>query len=495
MHEAVAGKSTKHKAVIMLSILSGVFLAALDNTIVSTALPKIVASLSGVELFSWVISSYLLTTTATVIIYGKLSDIYGRKKMFLLGIIIFLAGSVLSGLSQDIIELIIFRAIQGIGGGAIMVTAFTIIADIFPPAERGRWQGVISVTFGLAAVMGPLLGGFITDAISWHWIFFINIPIGILTMAALSKFLPNVRHRGGPIDYKGSFFLVAAITSLMLGLFIGGIYFVWISLPVLALFAISAAMLFIFVGVEKKADDPVLSPSMFRNRILLVSVSVMFLTTMTFFAVTIFIPLFLQAVMGHSATSSGIMMLPMVFTNVLSSAVAGQLISRTGKYKAIGIAGIFIAFIGMCMLSFISADSLLLMAGIALFGAGLGVLPPVLVISVQSSVEYSRIGTATASLQFFRNMGGLLGISIFGSIMIYLILGNPLAAGLRPGDLQLLLNTGDMTGLAAQNALALKAALTSSLGYIFAVSAVIMLASLALAFFLKEIPLRKSHKA
>jgi EmrB/QacA subfamily drug resistance transporter len=480
----------------MLSVLSGVFLASLDQTIVSTALPKIVASLSGIEFYSWVVSAYLLTSTATVIIYGKLSDIYGRKRLFILGIIIFLAGSAMSGLSQNIFELIIFRALQGIGGGAIMVNAISIIADLFPPAERGKWQGATGLVFGLSSVIGPLLGGFITDAISWHWIFFINIPIGIFSIFVLSRFLPSVSPVNETIDFRGSAVLIVAITVTMLALLTGGVHYPWLSAPILGMLAFSALMFYTFARIESGAKHPVLPPSIFRNRIFLVSIVVIFITSMVMLGSVIFIPLYFQAALGKSATVSGIMMLPLVFFMVASSAVSGQIISRSGRYKPVAIVGMLLATAGLFLLSFISPSTpdAQLLAGMAILGTGLGTSFPVFTIAVQNSVEHSKVGTATASMQFFRNMGGLIGTSLFGSLIIFLIIGNPLIAGMSVHDLENLLETGSLPDSGGSTGIdAVKSAFSSSLSVIFLISAVLSLIAFIVSLFLKEIPLRKTN--
>ncbi len=487
---------TKSKLVIMLSVLSGLSLAALDQTIVSTSLPKIVESLGGIHLLSWVVSSYLLASTATIIIYGKLSDIYGRKPLFILGIAIFLFGSVLCGFSKNILELIVFRAIQGIGGGAIMVNSLAIIGDLFSPAERGKWQGLIGAVWGFASITGPPLGGFLTDYASWHWVFFINVPIGFVSMAILSKFLPATKGRGiKNIDYAGSAVLVAAITSLMLGLLVGGNYYPWFSFQTIGLFASSLALFLLFKKVEGRAKEPVLHFELFKNRIFTVSVITAFITSVGMFGAITFMPVFVQGALGETATSSGIIMIPMTVSSIIASTIAGQLISRTGKYKMLAVAGMAIATLGMALLSIagINTTHTELIVDMVLVGTGIGITFPLFLIVVQNTFDHSKLGVVTASLQFFRSMGGLFGVTIFGTIMVILLNGQLAGAGVSVKNPDSLFDSSLLSTLTTDQLLSLRSALSFSINRLFLIASVIMAVGLLLTFLLPEIPLRKTR--
>lgn len=483
--------STRQKIPIMLAVMSGMLLAALDQTIVSTALPRIVSELHGLKELSWVVTAYLLTSTISVPISGKLSDIYGRKKMFLSAIFIFVAGSALSGLSQNMTELIAFRAIQGVGAGMLMSTAFAVIGDLFTPAERGRWQGIIGGVFGLASVIGPLLGGYLTDHASWRWNFYINVPVGILAFFMITSFMPHIdpsknRQR---IDYWGAALLSGGLASLLLGFVWGGNQYAWASWQVIGIFAAAAAMLTSFALVEHyHAKDPILPLDLFKNPIFSLSMLIVFLIGVAMFGAILYLPLFAQDVLGRTATNSGLIMTPMVLSLVVSSIFIGQFVSRTGRYKIPAIFGMAAVTGGMLWLSTMGIHTTngQFTLHMILLGIGLGFGMPIFNLIVQNAFPHSRLGIATSSVQLFRSVGATVGVAVMGSI-----LNNRLSHHLA--------GSATVTASQLQNAdprsisYGLKSALASSISEVFLIGGLVVSLAFFASWFLREIPLRTSH--
>lgn len=520
-------------------ILSGVILAmllsSLDQTIISTAMPTIVQELHGLEHMSWVFTAYMLGSTVTVPVYGKLSDLFGRRSLYIIGIIIFLIGSALCGLSQNMTQLILFRALQGIGGGAMMVNSFAIIGDVFPPAERGKYQGMIGAVFGLSSIAGPLLGGWITDHTSWRWVFYVNIPLGIIAIVVLSAALPKIVSHAADrkIDWLGGVFIVAALVPLLLSLVWGGSVYQWGSWQIMSFMAIALASLIVFIGIEKRAANPILSLDLFKNRVFLVSVVALFFIAMGMFGAILYIPVFSQGVIGSSATHAGLVLTPMMLSLVVASGVSGQIISRTGKYKLPAIIGTAITVAALFYFSTINENTTntALIIRMVILGTGLGATMPIFTLAVQSAFDKNRLGEVTAGSQLFRSVGGTVGTAVLGGIMNsrltdqtgqlqnepFVVQMNRLGMGASGSHfdgtfIQSVLNQENQQHIremfsripaasrsqAASNfdefVRSAKIAFSDAIDGVFLVAGCLMLVALIVVFFLPEIPLRRSDR-
>lgn len=490
--------STTQKLLVMVGVMLAMFLASLDQTIVVTSLPRIVRDLNGLEHLSWVITSYMLSSTIVVPIYGKLSDIYGRKIFILSAVVIFLIGSVLSGISQNMFQLILSRAIQGIGGGAIFANAFAVIGDLFPPAERGKWTGLTGGVFGLSSVIGPTLGGYLTDNFSWRWNFFVNIPVGVLALIGIYFLMPKIVHevKDRSIDYAGAVFLSIALLSFLLGLV--GIQSNSDFISQFLLFSTAAVSTLIFIMVEREVSSPILPLGLFKNSIFSVSSILVFLTAFGMFGSILFIPLFAQIVLGVSATSSGAILTPMMLSVVAGSVVSGQIISRIGRYKILSILGTGIVIIGFFLLSKMSVSTTQgeLVLRMIVVGIGIGLTMPVFTLAVQNAFEHSKLGVVTSSSQLFRSLGGVVGVTLLGSLL------NLKLKDKLPGFFDQIQNIQNGQNLSATQTqspvfaailLKIKNAFSSSITEIFFIEIFVLGFAFIISFFLREIPLRKTH--
>jgi EmrB/QacA subfamily drug resistance transporter len=405
--------------VIFPALLLVLLLASLDQTIVSTALPTIVGDLGGLSHLSWVVTAYLLASTVVGPLYGKLGDLYGRKVLLQVAIVVFLIGSALCGLSQSMTELIAFRALQGLGGGGLIVLTMATVGDIIPPRERGRYQGFFGAVFGISTVIGPLLGGFFVDNLTWRWIFYVNVPLGLIALGVIAvAFQPRADHLQHRIDYLGAAVLTAGLSAIVLFTSLGGTTYAWSSPLILALIAIAVVMVVLFPFVELHAAEPILPLSLFRNRTFVVTSAVGFIIGLALFGAVTYLPLYLQVVKGHSPTVSGLLITPMMAGLLVTSILSGNLISRFGHYRPFPIAGTAVATCGLFLLSRIAVSTSTLYTALSMvvLGLGLGMVMQVLVLAVQNSVDYHDLGVATSGSTLFRQIGGSIGVSAFGAI-------------------------------------------------------------------------------
>ncbi len=409
----------KAKILVTVALMLGMSLAALDATIVGTALPSIVGKLGGITLYSWVFSAYLLTSTTTVPIYGKLADLYGRKPLFLFGSGLFLLGSITSGAAQTMEQLIIFRAIQGLGAGAVLPLVLTIIGDIFSLEERARVQGLFSAVWGLSSVVGPALGGLIVDHFSWRWVFYINIPFGLLSALLLMFSLQeNVERKKHHLDYIGTLTLTGGIVALLLALLQGGTNWAWTSFPSLGLFTLAIILLVLFLREEQHAVEPILPLTLFNNRIITLSSLGAVALGIIMFGVTSYVPLFVQGVKGGTATSAGIVLGPLLLAWPIAAMMSSKIIIRYG-YRLTAATGALLSMIGIIMVTLFNTETGLtfVVAAMILTGLGLGFTSTAQTLSVQNAVPWRLRGVATASTQFFRSIGGTIGVAVMGTIL------------------------------------------------------------------------------
>ena len=507
----------------MAGVIAAMLMAALDGTIVGTAMPRVIAELQGFQHYAAVTTIYMLASTVVVPIVGKLSDLYGRKPFLLVGVAIFIAGSMLCGAATSMTWLVAARGFQGIGAGFSQATAFTTIADLYPPAKRGRISGVMGSVFGLASIVGPAVGGLLTDGPGWRWCFYVNVPVGLLAFAVLFFYFPNLvrpRETRPRVDWAGAVTLVLGVVPLLLALSWGGRDYPWASLQVVSLLAAGVVMTGLFVYLQTRTADALMPPSLFRPRVVWSSAVASTVVSIAMFGTSLFIPLFIQGVVGRSATESGAVVTPMMFALIGASIVSGQLVTRLGRYRNIAVAGVTMTALGMVLMAMMDEQTTYatVLRNMVVMGVGLGITMPVFTLAVQNAVDPGSVGVMTSSLQFLRSIGGSIGAAVFGAILtnrfspaFHAALPPQTASTVPPQILQAFENPQVLMDPTITDRLqaaggpglmerlvpvfgAVKHALSSSLHEVFLYGAILAVIGVAFALLIVDIPLRSSNR-
>lgn len=476
--------------VVMVAML----LPAFNIMAITTALPVIVGELGGLADLSWVVTAYLLTATVSVPLYGKISDLYGRRPLIHIAIVIFITGSILAGWAQTMGHLIVARGIQGIGGGGLMALSQAIIGDVIPPRDRGKYQGYIGIVFAVASIAGPLAGGFFVDRLSWRWIFFVSVPLGMIALVIASRYLRIVhQRREHRIDYAGAALLTLAATCLILVSVWGGVEYQWSSSVILGLIGSAGLAAALLIPVERRATEPIIPFELFSSRVFTAGSALGFIVGTTMFGTFVFFPLFLQGVVGVSATDSGLLLVPLMFGIITSSIVAGRLVTRWGRYKVFPVSGTALSVVGFGLLATMGPDTGPREAAVymALLGLSLGMIIQIVVVAIQNAVDQRHLGAATSTAHFFRMIGGTLGVAAFGAILNFRA-GKLMAEALPPGiDLaDVLDNPAQLTDLPGTIQQSLQHALADGITFVFALAAAVSLLAFTTALFLRDVPMR-----
>lgn len=493
---AATGPQGRQLRWILGSLMVVMLLAALDQTIVATALPTIVGDLGGLEHLSWVVTAYLLAQTVITPVYGKLGDLYGRKRVLQAAIVVFLLGSVLCGLAESMTELILFRGLQGLGGGGLMVGAQAALGDVVPARQRGRYTGLFIAIFGAASIAGPLLGGFITTHLSWRWIFYINLPVGLVALVVLAIAFPSLAGSGRPkIDYLGSALLAIGLTSVVLMTTMGGTSVSWLSPTTFVLGTVGAVTLIAFFVVEARAAEPVLPPRLWHSHTFALTSAVGFVIGFALYGAVTFLPLFQQVVRGASPTASGLQLLPLMIGLIISSVGSGRLIARTGRYRIYPIIGTALTVVGLGLLSTMGPGTSTGMSALfmAVLGFGLGMVMQVLILAVQNDVPYEDLGVATSGATLFRSIGGSLGTAALGAVFTHRLVAE--LSSRLPASESALAHSGNidprvLATLPESLRMLVLEGFSAALGFVFIVSAIAAVLAFVLTWFIREVPLR-----